>query len=275
MKEILIDSGGTKSDWTVISHDSVVKEFRTAGMNPVTADIIGILTDVNDVDVQNIKTVNFYGAGCATPALCEKVRTALQDKYLYSEVNVASDVMGAARAMCGRQPGIVIILGTGSSICRYSGSELTHTIPSGGYLIGDEGSGYDVGQAMIRASIRGQLLEEEQAILNAKLKGQDLLSMIYGHDQPNTLIASLASQLKFFNTKRRGQLLRPIFTRMIKERLLALQLLDGDKLYFVGSIAFHYQKELQDALNSFNLQAELIERSPMPGLISYHIGQTR
>ena len=40
-----------------------------------------------------------------------------------AEVEVDSDLLGAARAVCGYEPGIACILGTGANSCLYDGKK--------------------------------------------------------------------------------------------------------------------------------------------------------
>ena len=271
MLELIIDSGGTKSDWVLLNGSSMIAQFTTEGMNPVRGDIDQVLSTVSFSEYPDIAEVHFYGAGCSSESLCKKVSTAFSSKLPDSVIRIETDLLAAARALCQDQPGIIGILGTGSSICRYDRGLITDNVPSGGYLIGDEGSGFCIGQAIIRLHLRGNLSSEERQFVQELHTGTDLLTHLYSHGQPNALIASFSKSLSRFSSLRRQEILKPLFCKMIEKRLIPLNVQSSDKIYFVGSIAFHYQKELQDALNSFNLQVEKIASSPIEGLIQYHI----
>ena len=60
-------------------------------------------------------------------------------------VEVLHDLLGAARAACGKAPGIACILGTGSNTCLYDGNDVIDNVTNLGYLLGDEGKGGDRG----------------------------------------------------------------------------------------------------------------------------------
>ena len=75
-------------------------------------------------------------------------------------VVVDSDLLGAARALCGDREGIACILGTGANSCLYDGHEIVANIPPLGYILGDEGSGAVLGKMFLNAIFKGFLSEE-------------------------------------------------------------------------------------------------------------------
>ena len=56
------------------------------------------------------------------------------------DITVHSDLLGAARALCGRDEGIACVLGTGSNSCQWDGEKIVKHVKSGGFIIGDDGS---------------------------------------------------------------------------------------------------------------------------------------
>ena len=128
---LIADSGSTKTVWCLMSEQHV-RMMSTQGINPFQLDeheisvilstelvpqieLYGKTIGVNGV-LDDIQEVVFYGAGCTrekAPVVSTALRTALTNGI---RVEVMSDMMGAARGLCGQEPGIVCILGTGSSI---------------------------------------------------------------------------------------------------------------------------------------------------------------
>ena len=115
---LIADSGSTKTAWSVFGKGVPASLFETVGINPVRdseADILAVLDDVavwlKDVRVDQ---VYFYGAGCVSP-YAEVVERVLCSVFDHAAIAVESDLLGAARAMCGHQAGIACILGTGSN----------------------------------------------------------------------------------------------------------------------------------------------------------------
>lgn len=65
------------------------------------------------------------------------------------QVEVNSDLLGAARALCGHESGIACILGTGSNSCYYNGKNIEQHVSPLGFILGDEGSGADLGRRLV------------------------------------------------------------------------------------------------------------------------------
>jgi hypothetical protein len=129
MNSLLIaDSGSSKTDWVLISETDGTFEVHTTGINPVRdseSAISCILTNelLPQLPHTHISAVHFYGAGCIAPystAVSQQLALCLPE----SEIHVESDLLGAARALCGTTPGIACILGTGSNSCLYNGKEI-------------------------------------------------------------------------------------------------------------------------------------------------------
>ena len=164
------DSGSTKCHWALVEGEGASdnpKIIETRGINPVTCspeqvkEIIaeGLLPQSKATEVEGIY---FYGAGCIAnaPATLELQRT-LQD--IFSEattVVVATDMLGAAHALCGHNKGIVCILGTGSNSAFYDGEQLTKNVPPLGYILGDEGGGANLGKTFVSDALKGLMPQE-------------------------------------------------------------------------------------------------------------------
>ena len=71
--------------------------------------------------------------------------------------------MGAARATCGKKPGISGILGTGSNSCAYDGNQVTDNVTSLSHVLGDEGSGVHLGKLILQAYFYRELPENLQS----------------------------------------------------------------------------------------------------------------
>jgi len=273
MTTILIDSGGTSSDWAILDQSEKAKVFTTEGMNPVSADIQSIVDQaISNHSIANIDKIYMYGAGCSTEKLKQVVRNGLSKIADPKHIQVESDLLGAAYALCGRRPGIISILGTGSNTAVFNGQTFSKSIDSGGYLLGDEGSGYMIGKELIMRYLRGGFGDFEMKILrdHIQLDNAELINKVYSAERPNHLIASYAVGLKKLNSDSQESIILPIFKDFIDKRLLPygknLQL----GLFFCGSVAFHYQKELTLALNSVNLQLVKVIPKPIEALVKFH-----
>ena len=116
---IIADSGSTKTTWMdVESGNKVVTE----GLNPhFTTDeafLAACQTVRNKFSILNFQfSIYFYGAGCGSEVQRERVASLLYKAFGTSDIEVETDLLGACRALCGRDSGLVGILGTGSNAC--------------------------------------------------------------------------------------------------------------------------------------------------------------
>ena len=159
---IIIESGATKGDWRVISPTGKeVARILTKGTNVSTMKMETIYRIISDAtrlirDLRHkIENIYFYTAGVITPEIAESLRSAFLKTFPTAEVEIANDLIAAARAACGHDHGIVAILGTGSNSCLWDGEKIVQTVRSGGFILGDEGSATALGKAFISDLIKG------------------------------------------------------------------------------------------------------------------------
>lgn len=156
-----VDGGGTKTRFALFEKDGKrvgeivlgTCHFAQIGFEAVGSLIkegVDTLLDENKLEKEHV----VVGLGLAGYGREQKVRSALETSleealvdYLYV---LANDVEVALYGALGGEDGIVIISGTGSIAFAKQGDE---TIRCGGwgYLLGDEGSGYDMGRKTLSA----------------------------------------------------------------------------------------------------------------------------
>ena len=81
----IVDSGSTKTDWCLVDH-SGEKRVRTAGMNPYfqseeeMAETLRtqLLPALEEMKAEPMEAIYFYGAGCATETVNQKVEQAIR-----------------------------------------------------------------------------------------------------------------------------------------------------------------------------------------------------
>ena len=165
---LIADSGSTKTAWCLIEDPEHV--IYTQGINPYQQNEEEICAILQHELLPNLisqssftphlSAIHFYGAGC-TPEKAPIVAQALRQVVsTTATIHVESDMLGAARGLCGRQPGIVAILGTGSNSCFYDGRNLHPGIPALGYILGDEGSGAYIGKRLVGDILKHQLPDD-------------------------------------------------------------------------------------------------------------------
>jgi hypothetical protein len=109
--------------------------------------------------------VFFYGAGCADEKSSRPVTNALSHCLPCDTIEVASDMLGAARGLCGHTPGLACILGTGANNAFYDGSHIVRSIGSLGFWLGDEGSGSYLGKTLVVHYLQNELPQDLHAVL--------------------------------------------------------------------------------------------------------------
>lgn len=272
---LIADSGSTKTDWCGLKKDDCLR-LQTGGINPVfqkSDDVVRLLYKelLPQLPVEPIEAIYFYGAGCTR--LWSKVLRACLMKVFGEQIRceVESDMLGAARGLCGEQAGIVCILGTGSNSCFYDGKQIARHTPALGYVLGDEGSGAYLGRQLLNGVLK-ELLPSHICITFAnetQMTQAEIIRKVYRRPLANRFLAGFAPFLaKYRDEPAIHRLLTEAFRDFITHNLHAYP---KDKPVFaVGSVAHHFQEELTEALHDAGYQVPVIAQSPMEGLIRYH-----
>ena len=122
-----------------------------AQVEAVAAGLVGELKH----DVPPL-AIAFYGAGCSG-AGAERVRGAIARVLRHTILYIGSDLELAARTLFGVTAGTACILGTGANSGFWDGQQFTRHTPPLGFILGDEGSGADLGRELLRRALRGEL----------------------------------------------------------------------------------------------------------------------
>lgn len=229
------------------------------------------------VDTNGIDSIHFYGAGCTkekSPIVANALRRVVSAS---ARINVESDMLGASRGLCGRQPGIVCILGTGSNSCYYNGRDNIANVSPLGFILGDEGSGAYIGKRLVGDVLKSQLPKHVcNMFLEETHESQaSIIQKVYREAMPNRYLASLSP----FCARHRDEasvheLLIDCFTQFFKRNIdqYASIVGEGDfsTVHFIGSIAHYYEPELKEAAKKCGYKVGNIGQSPLEGLIEYH-----
>jgi len=162
---LIADSGSTKADWKIISHQGEVQSQSTSGFNPFfqNSEIIEstLRKEFNgQLKKDEATEVYYYGAGCSDAYRCEIVEVALQKLFPKAIINVNHDLLASARALCGDESGIACILGTGSNSCLYDGVKVVDNVTNMGSFVGDEGSGMQIGKELLKGYFYREMPKE-------------------------------------------------------------------------------------------------------------------
>lgn len=274
---IIADSGSTKTDWRIIKDGEVILDYQTEGINPYLQTYDQIVGIVNSEEAKihggSVMEVYFYGAGCSTSEKQELVKTALLVVFPLAKTDVQSDMLGAAKGLCGYNPGIVCVLGTGSNACYYDGTEITVQSHSLGYLLGDEGSGVYIGKKILQEYLYGKLPKTLCKKFDAKygLTKEAILDNLYSKYMPNRYMASFAEFVQDNHDHPYAfGLLYEAFYKFLDLHVIPIKQSDSIKVNFVGSIAFGYQEILEKVTSESGLSFGVVKKTPLEGLTAYH-----
>ena len=276
MNILIADSGSTKTDWCVAEDGKILRQIKTGGINPVFQTDEELRHAMEDVarQLEDIRpeAIHFYGAGCI-PTQTERVIRALRQAFpAADEVEVASDMLGAARALCGRRAGIACILGTGSNSCFYDGERIVANVSPLGFILGDEGSGAVLGRLLVGALLKNQLTPglKEAFLAQYALTPADIIDRVYRRPLPNRFLASLSPFLaEHLEDAGVHQLVLDAFRDFLRRNVMQYDWQAHD-VHCCGSIAFHYKKILAEAAVSLGIRIGQVIQSPMEGLVRYH-----
>lgn len=277
---LIADSGSTKTDWCVCDGADKCTIVNTQGINPYhqnTEDIKEIiekefLPQIADIEKNSISEIYFYGAGCATEVKCNIIKEILAEHFTKAEINVASDLLGAARALCSNHEGIACVIGTGSNSCLYDGKNIVDNIPSLGYILGDEGSSVALGRRLLSDCFKRQLPAAvcDEFMKEYGISMESTLENVYKKPLANRYMAQFTPFLaKHREVPQVHDILISCFTEFFKRNVIAYHK-PWLPVHFAGSVATVFSEELIETAESLGMRAGEFIQSPIEGIVSYH-----
>ena len=283
--KLIIDSGSTKAAWVATPPSPTLPTccVTTTGINPVRDDESKISEIVDSAirkmtaqsisfTAADVNEIWFYGAGCIDP-YSNAVHRVLRALFPSAcDISVESDLLGAARALCGHDEGIACILGTGSNSCLYDGRDIVANVSPLGWILGDEGSGAVLGRTLVGDLMKGQLSASlrDEFLEHFHLTQQTIIEAVYRQPQPNRFLASLVP----FLTDHRDDpgihsLLVTAFRSFLRRNVASYGRSDLE-VGFVGGIAYQFENELREATDEEHFVVGLILRNPIDKMVAFH-----
>ena len=275
--QLIADSGATKCEWCLVE-DEARQSIVTSGISPyfLTKDeIIGLLQKelLPKISPAGVTEVFFYGTGLGNPDNVVVIDAALKVIFPTAAVQANTDLLAAARALCGNEKGMVCILGTGSNSCYYDGNEIVKNIASLGFILGDEGSGASLGKKVIQYYLYNTFEEDLKSLFDAQFVTtyKEILENVYKKPFPNRYLASYAA----FLSENRGNYmieniledgLNDFFFNHLNKYTESWTL----PVNFVGGVAYAFRDVLQELCESYQLELGTVLKAPMEGLVEFH-----
>ena len=276
---LVAESGSTKTDWILINNKSILTNFKTNGFNPYFTNSNEITTELKlkapeNLPVNDIKNIYFYGAGCSSSKMNQIIFDGLKQFFNSSEIEVNHDLLAAARALFKNKEGIAVILGTGSNTCLYDGKNIVKNITSLGFILGDEGGGDYLGKLFITSFLNDELPKEihNKFFNRFNLTKNQILHAVYKEPYPNKFLASFCEFiLEISSNEFVSKLIQKSFTDLFIKHLCKYNDYKNYNIRFTGSIAHYYQDFLKKTASDFSLEIDLIEKNPINRLVEFHI----
>lgn len=276
---LIADSGSTKTDWRLIVAENEARSYSTSGLNPYFVNSDEITCELEKelvpfISNNKVRAVFFYGAGCAVAEKTSVVEDGLRPVFPNADIYIFSDLLGAARALCNRNIGLVCILGTGSNSCCFDGNNIVANVPSLGFMLGDEGSGAYMGKALLKGIFSEKAPTEIIELFKSQFPQTkaEILNRIYHHLLPNRYLASFSIFIfKHRDHQYMHELVKNAFADFFEQNILCYSDYQKYPLHFTGSIAFHFQDILRECAIGKGLEVGTVIKSPVENLIPFHL----
>lgn len=287
MSLLIAEIGGSSSRWALVDGHASVSMLPMAGesmpgFNPLNGDAERFAQGVRDYVGQRLpsalaaRQVLAYAAGCGSPERAAIMHGALRQLWPSAEIIVHTDLEGAARGLWGSGQGLVLVLGTGSSVGWWDGALLHQSFPSLGFVLGDEGSGADIGKTMLQDAFYRRMPEDLRIQL-FDLHGPvlaDVLDAVHRSPFPSRALASYAGRLAPYADE---PYVRELITARFHAFVEAFKPFHSHEqtqaVKATGSVAWGFREILSACLLEHGMELLVVERDPLNGLVRWHLQQ--
>lgn len=277
---LIAETGSTRTEWTLTEGRQLINSLFTDGINPFFQTRREISRSVRlglpeEFFKKKLEQVYYYGAGCSSEEKKKIIRASLVAQFK-TPVQVESDLLAAARGLFLREAGIACILGTGSNSCFYDGTTILKNVRSGGYILGDEGSGAAMGRVFMSDVLKGIAPVElaEDFFDKFRITSDDVMDLVYNRPFPNRFLATVAYFLADHQESDYAcQVIRGNLQNFFARNICQYDY-SNYSIRFVGSWAYHCADYLYDVAQEFGVAIDMIEETPMKGLIEFHAAES-
>ena len=276
---LIAESGSTKTDWCLAQDYNNQEHFSTNGLNPYFYDEKGVINILKEelpanLPYENVAEIYFYGAGCSSETRKNRVRGGLKAIFPKANIEVEHDLLGSARALCGSEQGIATILGTGSNACIFDGNDITNQSGGMGFILGDEGSGSDLGKRFLRSYFYDELPNDLLKIFEEEFSPDkdEIVDRVYRKPNPNRYLASYA---KFLHNYLDHPFIKTIvensFLEYISRHILKFEVRQSLPMHSVGSVAYYFHPVLKAVAENNGVSLGRTIVRPIDNLIEFHL----
>lgn len=274
--KLIAESGSTRTEWALVEDNHLVQRVFTEGLNPFFQIRREISRSVRlglpeSFFKKKLDQVYYYGAGCSSYEKKNILGASLVAQFK-TPIQVESDLLAAARGLFKCEAGIACILGTGSNSCFYDGKIIVKNVKAAGYILGDEGSGAVLGKLFLADLLKGLAPKELANEFHEKFRisVNDVMESVYNLPFPNRFLGTIAYFLGDYMDNEYVYNLLTNNLRSFFNRNVCQYDYINYPIRFVGSLAYAYPDILQEVAQEFGVEIDVIEETPMNGLIEFH-----
>jgi glucosamine kinase len=275
---LIADSGGSKTDWRLIQKDGSIDQAHSPGFNPYYQPIDDLKKNVQDVllpkiNDSHVNKIFFYGAGVSSVKNQLTIKSAFLEFFPGAQIEIGWDLLAAARALCGHEPGIACIMGTGSNSCLYDGTKIIDNVANLGWILADEGSGANIGRKFLVDYLRKKMPQKLSAQFHQRfpLSREEFLEKVYQQEKPSAFLASFAKFIfQHLDDAYCYKLIYDSFAEFYENNVMKYDNYENLKVHFTGSIAFYFSDILRQVANDKGITVKNILEGPIAGLTLYH-----
>lgn len=274
--KVIAESSSTRTEWALVQGDTIIGHAYTEGLNPffqTRREISHIIRLGLPAEFfkRRWSHVYYYGAGCSSPEKNKIVESSLVAQFK-TPVSVDSDLVGATRGLLVHEPGLACILGTGSNSCLYDGKEIVQRVRSGGYILGDEGSGAAMGRLFVGDILKGLAPVDlrDKFVEEFGVTADMVMDEVYNNPHANRNLRNYSFFLAdHLDDEYVYNLVYNEFVRFFERTILQYDY-KSYPLCFVGSVACKYSEVLLSVAGRYGANIKKIVRASMPGLVAFH-----
>lgn len=274
---IIADSGASKIDWRLISKDKSITQANSPGFNPYYQPEEDLRATVREVLAplakEKVEKIFYYGTGVSSEKNQETIKSVFLGFFKEAKIEVGWDLLAAARALCGEEPGIACILGTGSNSCLYDGKMITGNVANLGWILADEGSGAYIGKQFIFDYFRELMPAKLASQFKARYpwSREEVLEKVYTQPKPSAFLASFTRFIfQHLDEPYCYQLIYRSFSDFYENNVMRYENYKNLKVHFTGSVAFYFSDILRQVANDKGITVKNILEGPIAGLTLYH-----
>ena len=274
--KLIAESGSTRTEWALVEDNHLVQRVFTEGLNPFFQTRREISRSVRlglpeSFFKKKLDQVYYYGAGCSSYEKKNILGASLVAQFK-TPIQVESDLLAAARGLFKCEAGIACILGTGSNSCFYDGKIIVKNVKAAGYILGDEGRGAVLGKLFLADLLKGLAPKELANEFHEKFRisVNDVMESVYNFPFPNRFLGTIAYFLGDYMDNEYVYNLLTNNLRSFFNRNVCQYDYINYPIRFVGSLAYAYPDILQEVAQEFGVEIDVIEETPMNGLIEFH-----